>query len=451
MPRKSSPRWTARKLRTLPSPGISDIETRASRAAGRARLASRGVGATAIVFWFAGRAERRLVMARLARVCAVGTLLMVHCTGTYTILPVPATISGRVQAQGHAAQVVRASVGALALRGGGSGADEVRELAEAMGATVLGGTQTGAGAAVLPAAGPPPRPGEIRRCAHCNSTEFAATLAFCRVTELHFCMQKQCRKDHWSANKEWWREQIVAKKPSTTPVSGMPLPVDATYTALGNKMNDVDRYPHDDDRPPSPPERKYAQPPDELDPKVHTWSGEFQGINQVLWEAAGDNDVPLVKQALADGAIINAGNPNDLYCWTALHKGAYRGAVAAVKLLLEAGADVEARDTWNKTGGTHASASICLLEAAAAPLLSCAAAAATDLPHAFNSALILAAEMGGFKMTELLLAHGADVTARNKNNQTGGSTSSWLRERIVACLGGLAHQICSYLRVRMPN
>ena len=389
-------------------------------------------------------------MAWLARVCAVGTLLMVHCTGTYTILPVCATRSGRVQAQGHAA-VVRASVGALALRGGGSGADEVRELAEAMGATVLGGSQTGAGAAVLPAAGPPPRPGEIRRCAHCNSTEFAATLAFCRVTELHFCMQKQCRKDHWSANKEWWREQIVAKKPSTTPVSGMPLPVDATYTALGNKMNDVDRYPHDDDRPPSPPERKFAQPPDELDPKVHTWSGEFQGINQVLWEAAGDNDVPLVKQALADGAIVNAGNPNDLYCWTALHKGAYRGAVASVKLLLEAGADVEARDTWNKTGGTHASASICLLEAAAAPLLSCAAAAATDLPHAFNSALILAAEMGGFKMTELLLAHGADVTARNKNNQTGGSTSSWLRERIVACLGGLAHQICSYLRVRMPN
>ena len=99
----------------------------------------------------------------------------------------------------------------------------------------------------------------------------------------------------------------------------------------------------------------------------------------------------------------------------------------------------------------HTSASICLLEAAAAPLLSCAAAAATDLPHAFNSALILAAEMGGFKMTELLLAHGADVTARNKNNQTGGSTSSWLRERMTACLGSLTQQICSSMRVRMPN
>ena len=78
-------------------------------------------------------------------------------------------------------------------------------------------------------------------------------------------------------------------------------------------------------------------------------------------------------------------------------------------------------------------------------------AAATDLPPAFNSALILAAEMGGFKMTELLLAHGADVTARNKNNQTGGSTSSWLRERMTACLGSLTQQICSSMRVRMPN
>ena len=92
--------------------------------------------------------------------------------------------------------------------------------------------------------------------------------------------------------------------------------------------------------------------------------------NAVANKEEGAADPPLT---LADGAIVNAGNPNDLYCWTALHKGAYRGAVAAVKLLLEAGADVEARDTWNKTGGTHASASICLLEAAAAPLLSCAA------------------------------------------------------------------------------
>ena len=54
-------------------------------------------------------------------------------------------------------------------------------------------------------------------------------------------------------------------------------------------------------------------------------------------------------------------------------------------------------------------------------------------------------------MTELLLAHGADVTARNKNNQTGGSTSSWLRERMTACLGSLTQQICSSMRVRMPN
>ena len=53
------------------------------------------------------------------------------------------------------------------------------------------------------------------------------------------------------------------------------------------------------------------------------------------------------------------------------------------QVLLEAGADIEARDTWNKT------------------------------------ALLLAAEMGGLKMTQLLLEQDSEVNARNKNNQTG--------------------------------
>lgn len=103
----------------------------------------------------------------------------------------------------------------------------------------------------------------------------------------------------------------------------MPLPVDPTYTALGHKINDVDRYPHDDDRPPEPPERPFGQAAQPLDPKVHTWARfqvifiiiflfclfyfvlisvlncawnrEWEGLNHVLWEAAGDNNVPLVK------------------------------------------------------------------------------------------------------------------------------------------------------------
>jgi len=81
-------------------------------------------------------------------------------------------------------------------------------------------------------------------------------------------------------------------------------------------------------------------------------------------------------------AQVNAGNPGDFYCWTALHKAAYSGAVEAVGEVLAAGADIEARDTWNKT------------------------------------ALLLAAEMGGHRTCALLLERGADVNARNKNNMT---------------------------------
>lgn len=240
----------------------------------------------------------------------------------------------------------------------------------------------GGSGAVLPAAGPPGEPGEVRKCGYCNLTEYESTLAYCRVTEMHFCQTKQCRKDHWAINKEYWREKLQKKKKTKTPLSDMPLPVDPTYTALGHRINDGDRYPHDDDRPPEPPEREFAQPPPELDPKVHTWNREWDGVNHVLWEAAGENDVALLKEALCDGALVNAGNPNDLYCWTPLHKGAYKGSLAAVQLLIDAGADIEARDTWNKT------------------------------------ALHLAAEMGGHKMTLLLLEHGAEVNVRNKNNQT---------------------------------
>jgi len=38
-----------------------------------------------------------------------------------------------------------------------------------------------------------------------------------------------------------------------------------------------------------------------------THTGEFEGINHVLWEAAGENDVALLQQAISDGAIVNAG------------------------------------------------------------------------------------------------------------------------------------------------
>ena len=107
--------------------------------------------------------------------------------------------------------------------------------------------------------------------------------------------------------------------------------------------------PQDPSSPPPSPPSPYPKREDSR--QTHTWSEllDFEGINHVLWEAAGENDGPLLRQALSDGAQVNAGNPGDFYCWTALHKGAYSGAVEAVGELLAAGADIEARDTWNKT------------------------------------------------------------------------------------------------------
>jgi len=132
-----------------------------------------------------------------------------------------------------------------------------------------------------------------------------------------------------AANKEWWRERLAAKKVEKTPLAGVPLPVDPSYDARGQRRNDIDVYPHDDDRPPPEPEREYAQPAPPLDPKVpppapsippssppspypngedswqtYTWSEDFEGINHVLWEAAGENDLPLLRQALSDGAQV---------------------------------------------------------------------------------------------------------------------------------------------------
>jgi hypothetical protein len=83
----------------------------------------------------------------------------------------------------------------------------------------------------------------------------------------------------------------------------VPLPVDPTYTALGHKINDADRYPHDDDRPPEPPERPFGQAAQPLDPKVHTWA-RFQVVliyfisNSLFYHVINNHDVRLHGQML---------------------------------------------------------------------------------------------------------------------------------------------------------
>jgi len=109
----------------------------------------------------------------------------------------------------------------------------------------------------------------------------------------------------------------------------------------------------------------------------------------MLWDAASVSNLPVIRQMVQEGAAINAGKPDHFYQWNALHRATYRGAQAAVELLLDLGADIAATDTWRK------------------------------------SPLHLAAELGRVQLCRFLLDRGADVNALNKNNQTALHYAAW--------------------------
>lgn len=51
------------------------------------------------------------------------------------------------------------------------------------------------------AAGPSSTDGQLRACATCHAVETQATLGHCKISQLFFCAGKECRKQHWQANK----------------------------------------------------------------------------------------------------------------------------------------------------------------------------------------------------------------------------------------------------------
>jgi hypothetical protein len=68
-----------------------------------------------------------------------------------------------------------------------------------------------------------------------------------------------------------------------------------------------------------------------------------QQLNDQLWEATRKGDVAAVKALLEKGADVNA---KFRYGTTALFKAAERGHVEVVKVLLDRGADVSVKDTF---------------------------------------------------------------------------------------------------------
>ncbi len=76
---------------------------------------------------------------------------------------------------------------------------------------------------------------------------------------------------------------------------------------------------------------------------VYAQDAAKQELNDKFWEATRVGDVAAVKALLDSGADVNA---KFRYGATALFKAAERGHVEVVKLLLERGADITVKDTF---------------------------------------------------------------------------------------------------------
>jgi ankyrin repeat protein len=140
-----------------------------------------------------------------------------------------------------------------------------------------------------------------------------------------------------------------------------------------------------------------------------------QGPNTPLTQAAARNDVAALRHLLANGHTADEGGDS----WTALIWAARSGSVDAIKVLLDAGADVNlpgsTGDNWDATPLQHA---ILARRPAAVRLLLDRGA---DLHRGAGGSLtplFLAAGDTDPAILKLLLARGADPSVEDKNGAT---------------------------------
>ena len=143
---------------------------------------------------------------------------------------------------------------------------------------------------------------------------------------------------------------------------------------------------------------------------------------------AGDPDLDIFEaaalgraerlRALLDGdpALARAWSPDG---FTALHLAAFTDEAEAARLLVEGGADLEARSRHEEIRGVRPMNTAAFARAhAVARVLLDAGADPNGTGEAGGTALHTAAQYGDVEMARLLLDHGADPDARTDDGRT---------------------------------
>ncbi|MFC5384551.1 ankyrin repeat domain-containing protein [Aquamicrobium segne] len=147
-----------------------------------------------------------------------------------------------------------------------------------------------------------------------------------------------------------------------------------------------------------------------------------------LHDAAGKNNAALVTRLLAEGTKIDSRNDSGA---TALLVATHANAVDAARVLIEAGADVNAKDNIHDSPYLYAGARGHL------DILKLTLAHGADLKSTNRyggTALIPASERGHVETVKTLIEAGSDVDHVNNLHWTA------LLEAVILGDGGLSHQ-----------
>ena len=130
-----------------------------------------------------------------------------------------------------------------------------------------------------------------------------------------------------------------------------------------------------------------------------------------FYDAICDNDIDAVEALIADGAKVNVKD----YDGTPLHTAAWCGCTEIVKMLIDAGADVNAKNSY---GNTPLDLAVRYGHADVVNLLIDAGADVNAKDLDAWTPLHVASLYGNIKIIKVLIDFGADVDAKDKYGWT---------------------------------